>query len=253
MHFGTCVIALLLTFTTLVLAGPAWAATACTSITTLPATITTPGVHCLNQDLNTSITTGNAIEIQADNVVIDLNGFKLGGLAAGPGTDAIGIFAGDRRNITVRNGTVRGFFFGILLEDSGASSGHLVESIRADHNTGYGIYVEGTGVVVRRNVVASTGGTTVFSPDADAFGIAVFGAGPRVLDNDVSNTFAQGAGVATAIWIRDSTGGLAVRNRITTAGVGIDYDLSDGKYRGNLMFDIATPFQGGGTDAGGNN
>ena len=63
----------------------------CTPITTLPAVITVQGIYCLTGNLSTAMTSGNAIEIQTNNVVLDLNGFKLGGLAAGSGTGAAGI------------------------------------------------------------------------------------------------------------------------------------------------------------------
>src|SRR5438093_8537146 len=93
-----------------------------------------------------------------NNVVLDLNSFKLGGLSAGPGTQATGIFASNRQNLTIKNGTIRGFLRGILLIDSGASQGHIVEDIRADQNTVIGIQVEGAGTIVRNNqVVAKIG------------------------------------------------------------------------------------------------
>src|SRR5262245_30193474 len=74
----------------------------CTNITPVPATITLPGVYCLKQSLTTSIATGVAIEVQANNVVIDMNGFRLGGGAAGLGTETYGIHALNRLNVTVR-------------------------------------------------------------------------------------------------------------------------------------------------------
>ena len=89
--------------------------------------------------------------------MLDLNGFKLGGLAAGPGTTASGIQALNRQNITIKNGTIRGFFRGILLRnDSGASQGHVVEDIRADQNRFGGIEVQGSGTIVRNNQVVAT-------------------------------------------------------------------------------------------------
>ena len=54
-----------------------------TAITSPPYVIATQGVYCLTGNLSTSITTGSAIEIQANNVTLDLNGFKLGELVAG--------------------------------------------------------------------------------------------------------------------------------------------------------------------------
>ena len=219
--------------------------TNCTPITSLPATIIVQGVYCFTGDLATAITSGNAIEIQTNNVVLDLNSFKLGGLAAGPGTQATGIFASNRQNLTIKNGTIRGFFRGIHLIDSGASQGHVVEDIRADQNTFEGILVQGAGTIVRNNQVVATGGTTAFGVDADALGIAVSGTGPQVLNNAVINTVAQGTGTAWGIRLVSVTGGLVVNNRITGADRGIEYAASTGKYRDNLTFDVTTPFIGG--------
>src|SRR5262249_35868406 len=87
----------------------AWAETvACTAITP-PATITAEGIYCLIQDFTLNMASGNAIDIQANNVELDLNSHKLGNLAAGPGTTARGIHALDRKNITIKNGSIRGF------------------------------------------------------------------------------------------------------------------------------------------------
>src|SRR2546429_8082646 len=86
-----------------------------------------------------------------------------------------GIYALDRQNITIKNGTVRGFYRGILLHDSGgdASQGHVVEDIRADQNTFIGIQVNGRSSLIRNNQVVATGGTTFFGGNADAYGIAI--------------------------------------------------------------------------------
>src|SRR5262245_63933691 len=85
----------------------------CTAVTALPAVIDSSGVYCLTGSLITSMTSGTAIDIQASNVVLDLNGFRLDGTSAGQATSAIGIHSGTAENITVRNGIVRGFSVGI--------------------------------------------------------------------------------------------------------------------------------------------
>ena len=226
----------------------------CTPITALPAVITVQGIYCFTGDLSAASTGGTipAIDIQTNNVVLDLNGFKLGGLGVGPGTNETGIRVSNRQNVTIKNGTVRGFLYGIVLDDGGASQGHLVEDIRADQNTYFGLYVVGTGNIVRNNQVVATGGSTAFGPNASAFGIYVSGSGSRVLNNDVINTLKQGAGIARGIFIQTMSGGMAVNNRITGADRGIEFDASTGKYRDNLTFGVATPFTLG-TDAGNNN
>ncbi len=107
--------------------------TDCQEILSIPVIITTQGVHCFKSDKVSSATSGNLIEIQANNVTIDMNGFKLGGSGAGIGTSANGIFALNRKNITIRNGTIRGFRTGVRLAQlSGISSGHQLEDLLLD-------------------------------------------------------------------------------------------------------------------------
>src|SRR5690606_12207512 len=106
-------------------------------IDSLPTTISTQGVWCLRKNLGTAIISGAAIIIDANNVTIDCNDFKLGGLAAGDASVASGIYAQNRHNAVVRHCSVRGFNYGIRL-DGGA--GHLVEDNRLDNNLFTGIH-----------------------------------------------------------------------------------------------------------------
>src|SRR5262245_9802522 len=240
----------------------------CTPITALPAVIAVQGIYCFTGNLDTAITSGNAITITANGVVLDLNGYKLGGLAAGLGTQTFGIFAPDRQNITIKNGTVRGFYWGILLEGSSngeGGGGHVVEDIRADVNTGVGIQVDGAGSIVRNNLVVKTGLTTTLGANADATGIIVRGVGLRVLNNDVISTQAQGTGIARGIFFANAFVGFAVNNRITglpgpgtglNSGSGIEFAVADSqnKFRDNLTTNVTTPYTGsGGINAGNNN
>ncbi|MDJ0613450.1 MAG: hypothetical protein QNJ29_07205 [Rhizobiaceae bacterium] len=138
--------------------------TECTEITSLPATITVQGVYCLKSDQSTNITNGSAITINTNNVTIDLNGWKLGGLAAGTGTFANGIYALDRKNITIRNGTIRGFSSAIHIDGmSDTSSGHLIEHILADSNRYIGFQLEGSNLRVLNNSIINTGPHDLFT------------------------------------------------------------------------------------------
>ncbi|WP_027079577.1 right-handed parallel beta-helix repeat-containing protein [Luteimonas mephitis] len=132
----------------------------CTNfIDSVPATISSQGVWCLRKDVSTGVTSGNAINIQTNNVTIDCNDFKLGGLSAGSASQASGIRADGRQNITVRNCNVRGFYYGILLV---GGAGHLVEGNRLDNNLSIGIAAsDASNSIVRGNRVYDTGG----SPD----------------------------------------------------------------------------------------
>jgi hypothetical protein len=255
--------------------------TRCTAITSLPYTISTQGIYCLKGNLATNLASGNAITITVNNVTIDLNGFKLGNLAAGAGTQATGIRANEKKNITIRYGTIRGFSNGIYLSDSlpyTASSGHLIEDIRADGNTYVGFDIRGTGNIVRNNQVVSTGGSTVLF---GAWGIFMAGPGARAINNDITDITAQGnersygiavsnsddtflegnrindvtsgSGDTYGINIAASSNVMVVNNRIATVKYGVRYSGSTGKYRDNITDGITTAPYTDGTDAGGNN
>src|SRR5262245_65449080 len=160
----------------------------CTAITSVPYTISAQGVYCFTGNLATAMTSGNAITIATSNVTLDMNGFKLGGLAAGLETSAVGIFANQQQNATIRNGLVRGLSWGIFLDDAlpfTTSQGHVVEDVLADQNTFIGIQVAGRGCALRRNQVVATGGATL---TGDAVGILIIGPDNDVLDNRVAGT-----------------------------------------------------------------
>ena len=131
-------------------------------IDALPVNINTQGVWCLRQDVATGIGSGAAITIATNNVTIDCNHFKIGGLAAGAGTKATGILASSRTNAVIRHCNVRGFNIGAYL----SGSGHVVEDNRFNNNYVTGVLVEGDGSVVRRNLVAVTGGSTISTSGA---------------------------------------------------------------------------------------
>lgn len=131
----------------------------CTEIKSVPIVISKSGSYCLKRDLTTKAKTGRLIEITASFVTIDLNGFALRRRGSPADKSATGIYANDRRNITVRNGIIRGFYRGIQLTGFSpkASSGHLIEDVRLTDNIGQGaILVVGNHNVVRRNQVNNT-------------------------------------------------------------------------------------------------
>jgi len=79
----------------------------CTEFINGPTTITESGKYCLSDDIVfDGATTSPAIDIQADNVVIDMRNFSIrdtsaGGSGAGAG---IAISASGQENITIKNG-----------------------------------------------------------------------------------------------------------------------------------------------------
>jgi hypothetical protein len=226
--------------------------TACQPIPSLPYTISAPGIYCLTTDLSTSMTEGRAITIEANSVVLDLNGHKLGGLGAGPGSLAVGIYALDRENITIRNGTIRGFFAAVLL--AGASSrAHLVEDLRADRNTRRGLQVEGFGSLVRRNQVLTTGGSTSGAFTGINCGILATGSGHRIVDNDVVAVLTQETPFISAQGIHvEGSEGIVMANRVVRSGTGISMaGTFEVRYRDNTVTSAIVAYVGG-IDAGDN-
>ena len=67
--------------------------------------------------LRASIQWGPAIEIQANDVALDFGGGGLEQQNRGSDTFTVAVYALDRNNISIRNGTIRGFDYGIALEN----------------------------------------------------------------------------------------------------------------------------------------
>jgi hypothetical protein len=246
----------------------------------LPAVITVQGTWCLRQDLSTSTTPGAAIRVSAPNVTVDCNGFKIGGLSAGGGTQAMGIDAPSTVNVTVRNCTVRGFKYGIRLDGAGA----LIEDNRLDQNTFAGIWAGGGGgSLVRRNMVMATGGplwddprgiyasdqvnvtdnivsgvTSVGGPaGSNAFGIIVNRGLGAVTGNTVSGVVARSGATAYGIDFSNQVRVALVGNHILGNGTGAALTCGGGgagelvRARDNLFIGFPVGLNACG-DAGGN-
>jgi parallel beta-helix repeat protein len=175
-----------------------------TRIPSLPYTITAPGFYYLDRDLNitASFVPNSAITVNADNVTIDLMGFSL---ACSGGGDTSGIGIPGRKNVEVRNGTVRGFpasgiydgsggynyrFINLRLENNGIrgidlSNGyyHLIQNSNITENGNSGISIGSAyGCMVTGNVVCKNG----------LRGIACTGSGHSLIGNVVVDNTTHG-------------------------------------------------------------
>ncbi|WP_245156421.1 right-handed parallel beta-helix repeat-containing protein [Agrilutibacter solisilvae] len=182
-------------------------------IDSLPVSINTQGVWCLRQDLSTAVSSGAAILIATNNVTIDCNDFKIGGLGAGTATQTAGIRAVARQNAVVRRCNLRGFLRGV--EFTGAGGGHVVHDNRFNGITGTGLHVEGEGSVVQRNLLTDTGGSTF---DGSAATAIFTSANVDVIANTISGVLPAGGGsgngIAYGIRTSANTGGTIAGNRI---------------------------------------
>jgi hypothetical protein len=236
--------------------------TNCTVIPALNLTISAPGIYCLNSSLSGG---GNGIIIDSSDVVVDLNGHAITGTGHSFGVRS----SPANHNVTVRNGTIRGYERGVSLGTGGDAA--LIEDLRVEGNTRIGIIAPGRAAVVRRNQVLNNGLPTGIG--GARYGIAVEGPGSHVTDNEVveigvgtgsevngirvafgsgtvvqrnvvSNSAAAGF-MSRGILFESSTGVAAIGNRISGMAVGIDFSDSNGIYMDNTVGGAATPFSGG--------
>jgi hypothetical protein len=104
-----------------------------------PYVISNPGSYRLTGNLTVSSTSADAIDVNASQVTIDLNGFSI----SGPGSSSVGhgIAEPSSSELEVENGTITGFLFGLLIGNNS-----IVKSVRADSN-GSGIQTGANSVV----------------------------------------------------------------------------------------------------------
>lgn len=115
-----------------------------------PITITQSGSYQLTSNITSNSTTINVIEITADNVTLDLNGFAIIGprtctgdnaslVCTNSGMTASAISANGFKNIIVKNGSTQGFDTGVRLSNA-SQRGNVVHHINASQNE-FGIVV----------------------------------------------------------------------------------------------------------------
>ena len=129
---------------------------ACTAtIVSLPAVLSSSGRYCLVGDVATAMASGNAIDINANNVTIDCNGFKIGNLAAGAATQTAGVLM-HRLNGTVTGCHFRGFKAPVI---GVGAHGARIENNVFEGGRYYGLYLAGDGTTIRGNRFVDIGGT----------------------------------------------------------------------------------------------
>jgi hypothetical protein len=216
-----------------------------TRITSLPYTITTSGTYVLDGSLDYNSSSAVAIQINASNVTVDLNGNSINNLGAGPATQAVGINAFNEPNVTIRNGQIVGFFRAIQLDGQleslpPASRSALVEYVRCAFNVDCGIFLTvNYNAVVRNCQIRNTG----YSPDGSVSNNQANliydsqGFGNLIYQNNIS--------LVSGIGIVLGSNDLADGNLVTAATTGIFSADPSSKVKNNTVTMATTPYQGG--------
>jgi hypothetical protein len=128
----------------------------------------------------------SGINIIADNVMLDLNGFTIKGPGAATSIYAVGVYSG--KNVTIKNGTTTGFPVGVQV---GAHA--VVTDVQANAN-GTGFAGFGTGLVIvgcAANLNTGDGfevtSATILNSVANANGGSGFKVGSSTLIQNVAN------------------------------------------------------------------
>ena len=207
--------------------------------------IDTPGSYILTSNLHKPASAGNVhvIEIRASNVTLDMRGFTISGevlcardsftcaVSCSGGAPGVGIFeTGGNSNVTVRGGTVHGFFTGV------SSTGSNIEfaGLTIYNNAFNGVLASGFGTIVR-------GVTSIRNGDA---GVSISNNG-FVLDSTIANNDLAGIVANPNVTISRNTIDGNRGNGISTI-VGTVY--SQNTISGNCT----NPPVAFGTDGGGN-
>jgi len=150
----------------------------------IPLTITDSGSYYLTDDLTSA---GIAITVNVNDVTIDLAGFSL----IGPGSGGnYGIYITNQSNIQVRNGTVRSFGYHGIYALGTSNANHSVINVRSLDNGRSGIYLVGSGHLVKGCLLSGNNG--VYGA------IRLDGNGCTVIDNVVSNNQYRGIEIVGA-------------------------------------------------------
>jgi parallel beta-helix repeat protein len=153
--------------------------------------------------------------IGADGITVDLNGYAIEGVGA---VASSGIQAIGRANVTVRNGSVRGFDAGVRLE---GTSGFTVESLTISGN-GTGIHCRNSGAtrIEHNNAVGNGSGVLLDFCSATTLvhNVASRNAASGIIrhrsDGTLEKNSANGNG-QFGVWSIDSHGELV--NNVTNA------------------------------------
>jgi parallel beta-helix repeat protein len=187
----------------------------CTTITSLPTTISVAGHYCLDQNFSAAYA-APAIQINANNVVLDCNDHFINNTA---GTYT-GIIASNRQQVTVRNCAITNFQRGIAFFElaAGASRNNLVTGNRVQRARLSGIQMAGSANIVENNRVSDNVGSVsaaatygiLVSAFADADGVA------NVVRNNTITAIAPAVYVhAVGIYLIDVDNTAVVNNTIS--------------------------------------
>lgn len=190
------------------------------AITSVPLTISQSGSYYLTKNLTA---TDTAITIIADDVTIDFCGFTL----TGPGTIGYGIFMNGRKNVEVRNGTIKNFgWHGISEAAVNSGQHHRVVNMRILSCGNCGIYLSGNGHMIKDCAVSG-----IHAPSGGYITALSAGSACIITGNAICNNGTSAAAGSDVAGINAGNGCTIIGNVVSnngTSGAGMVYGISVG-------------------------
>jgi hypothetical protein len=183
----------------------------CTQIDTLPTTITVAGHYCLNRNFSQVFTTA-AVNIAADDVVLDCNGHAI----TQAGTAAItGVYANNRKRVTVTRCTIDNFGRGIAFfqTDTNLSHDNRVLDNVVRRSRVAGVQMAGNVNLIEGNHISGNLGSAAL---AYTYGILLSGGGGTLVRRNTITHFAPEVYVnIAAIFLQNALDVVLVDNTIS--------------------------------------
>ena len=199
--------------------------------------ITQPGSYYLTTNV-VGVSGENGINISANNVTLDLNGFSVQGISGV--WSGVYIHAG-YTNVTVRNGNISGW--GTISTYSGVecyANNVILERLNVSANH-YGIYLDSSGVVRDCNCYNNTG----IAIQVNAGKVS----GCEALNNGSTGIYVVTGTVSDCVALNNTSYGIDVGTNCTVKNCTSDNN-SDGIYISGNGCQIAGNACGGNTDSG---
>jgi len=176
--------------------------------------ISTSGHYVLHKSI-WHCAAAKAIEINADNVVLDLNGKTVDGDALGCSPCQVGVFVDPHSGVVVKNGTVRQFWNGVVFNN--VSNGRILSLTGVGNRHGLRLDSGANGNLIKSNTI--TGGDNGITMDA-------------AINNTITKNHLS-AGNSSGIYLYGGSGNTITQN--TMSGYGHEGIHALGSTTGNTI------------------
>lgn len=237
-----------------------------TVITSLPYTINSPGTYILD---TSAYINSNGININANDVTLDLNGNSIVRYGALNNTNKGVYISPNLTNIKIKNGTIRGFFYGVHFDDTSYQRTFYLDSVNIQDCTFRGVVATGKFNFISNCLINNISGTTVYT---NPFAIGIECTGTAIIENNrILEVYGTGSGEGVhisstdhgyetiinnnycvnknfnnhtwSIWVGGDSQAFVTNNIISNAENGISFSsTTSGGYKNNIFYNCTNTY-----------